>query len=192
MPFTLRPCPRFPMQWAVTLQRGAIPQVADLLLGFRHAVNTPVSSGPAYADWMSLGASDSGTTVYADLATLHREGDLVKMLVLFDFKTKQTKADVSYLSAKAQMEYDCDEQRFAGHTVMYFSGNMGNGQLLDRSSGKGKRLRVSPGSLDHNLWKLAAARSDRAVNATSEGEASDLASVTKPARTVVTDFWTDY
>ena len=79
MPFTLRPCPRFPMQWAVTLQRGAIPQVADLLLGFRHAVNTPVSSGPAYADWMSLGASDSGTTVYADLATLHREGDLVKM-----------------------------------------------------------------------------------------------------------------
>jgi hypothetical protein len=114
-----------------------------------------VNSGSAYAEWMSLGASESGTTVYADTATIRREGDLVKMLVLFDFKTRQTKAEVSYLSAKAQMEYDCAEQRFEGLTVLYFSGNMGNGNLLDRSSGKGKRLRVSPGSIDHDLWKLA-------------------------------------
>jgi len=114
-----------------------------------------LSSGPAYAEWMSLGASDSGTTVYADTTTIRREGDLVKMSVLFDFKTIQTKADVSYLSAKAQMDYDCAEQRFEGLAVMYFSGNMGNGSLLDRSSGKGKRLRVSPGSIDHALWKLA-------------------------------------
>jgi hypothetical protein len=104
---------------------------------------------------MSLGASDSGTTVYADPVTIHREGDQVKMLVLFDFKTKQTKADVSYLSAQAQMEYDCAEQRFEGHAVTYFSANMGNGTLLDRSSGKGKWIRVSPDSLDQALWKLA-------------------------------------
>ena len=77
------------------------------------------------------------------------------MLVLFDFKSKQTKADISYLSAQAQMEYDCAEQRFEGHAVLYFSGNMGNGQLLDRSSGKSRRLRISPGSLDYDLWKLA-------------------------------------
>jgi len=124
-------------------------------LGFGMLLTLLVSSGPAYADWMSLGASDSGTTVYADLATLRREGDLVQMLVLFDFKTTQTKADVSFLSAKAQMEYDCAEQRYEGLAVTYFSGNMGNGQLLDRSSGKGKRLRVSPDSLDQALWKLA-------------------------------------
>jgi hypothetical protein len=114
-----------------------------------------LSSGPAYAEWMSLGASEAGTTVYADPATKRREGDLVKMLVLFDFKAKQTKAEVSYLSAKAQMEYDCAEQRFEGHSVLYFSGNMGNRQLRDRSSGKGMRLRVLPGSLDQALWKLA-------------------------------------
>ena len=63
-----------------------------------------VSSGPACAEWMSLGESDAGTTVYADSATMRREGDLVKMSVLFDFKTIQTKADVSYLSAKPHME----------------------------------------------------------------------------------------
>jgi hypothetical protein len=114
-----------------------------------------LSGGPAFADWISLGESDSGTTVYADPTTMRREGDLVKMEVLFDFKTVRTKEGVSYLSAKAHMEYDCAVQRYEGLAVMYFSGNMGNGNLLDRSSGKGKWLRISPGSLDQSLWKLA-------------------------------------
>ena len=114
-----------------------------------------LSSGPAFADWMSLGESDSGTTVYADPTIMRREGDLVKMWVLFDFKTVRTKEGVSYSSAKAHMDYDCAEQRYEGLAVMYFSDNMGNGKVLDRSSGKGKWLRISPGSLDQSLWKLA-------------------------------------
>lgn len=114
-----------------------------------------LSSGPACAEWMSFGESDSGTTVYADPTTKSRDGDLVKMWVLFDFKTAQTKAGVSYLSAKAHMEYDCARQRFEGLAVMYVSGNMGSGNILDRSSGKGTWLRISPGSLDQALWKLA-------------------------------------
>lgn len=145
----------FPVPCSMTYNAGPLLKLQTYFLGFGVLLTLLASSGSASAEWMSFGASDSGTTVYADPATIRREGDLVKMLVLFDFKTKQTKADVSYLSAKAQMEYDCAEQRFEGHTVMYFSGNMGNGQLLDRSSGKGKRLRVAPGSLDHDLWKLA-------------------------------------
>ena len=155
MAFSIRPFRRFPVQCAVTYNAGPFLRLLTCVLGFGMLFTLLVSSGPAYADWMSLGTSDSGTTVYADLATLRREGDLVKMLVLFDFKTTQTKADVSFLSAKAQMEYDCAEQRYEGLAVTYFSGNMGNGQLLDRSSGKGKRLRVSPDSLDQALWKLA-------------------------------------
>jgi len=115
-----------------------------------------LSSGPAYAEWVAVGGKlEEGMGAYADPAAIGREGDLVKMEVLFDFKTIQTKADVSYLSAKAQMEYDCAEQRFKGLAVMYFSDNMGSGKLLDRSSGKGKWLPVSPGSLDQTLWKVA-------------------------------------
>lgn len=114
-----------------------------------------LSAEPAYADWMSLGASESGTTVYADSTTKDRDGDLVKMWALFDFKTAQIKGAVSYLSAKAHMKYDCARQRFEGLTVMYVSGNMGDGHILDRSSAKGTWLRASPGSLDHSLWRLA-------------------------------------
>ena len=115
-----------------------------------------MSSGPAYAEWVPVdGKVEEGMGAYADPAAMRREGDLGKMEVLFDFKTIQTKAGVSYLSAKAQMEYDCAEQRFKGLAVMYFSGNIGSGKLLDRSSGKGKWLPVSPGSLDQTLWKVA-------------------------------------
>ncbi|OAI45101.1 hypothetical protein AYO43_08465 [Nitrospira sp. SCGC AG-212-E16] len=155
MPFSIRPYRRFPVQCSVTYNAGPFLKLLTYFLGFGMLLTLLVSSGPACAEWMSLGTSDSGTTVYADLATMRREGDLVKMLVLFDFKTKQTKADVSFLSAKAQMEYDCAAQRFEGLAVTYFSGNMGNGNLLDRSSGKGKWIRVSPESLDQALWKLA-------------------------------------
>ena len=115
-----------------------------------------LSGNPAYANWVAVGGKvEAEMGAYADPVTMRREGDLVKMEVLFDFKTRQTKAGVSYSSANAQMEYDCAEQRFRGLAVMYFSGNMGNGQLLDRSSGKGKWLPVSPGSLDQTLWKVA-------------------------------------
>lgn len=115
-----------------------------------------LSSNPAYADWVAVGGKvEAGMGAYADPVTMRREGDLVKMEVLFDFNTRQTKAGVSYSSANAQMEYDCAEQRFRGLAVMYFSGNMGSGNVLDRSSGKGKWLPVSPGSLDQTLWKVA-------------------------------------
>ena len=156
MPFSIRPSRRFPVHLAVMYNAGPFFTLPlTYVLSFGILLTLLVSSGPAYAEWMSLGESDAGTTVYANSATMRREGELVKMSVLFDFKTIQAKADVSYLSAKAQMEYDCAEQRFEGLTVLYFSDNMGNGKLLDRSSGKNKWLRISPGSLDHALWKLA-------------------------------------
>ena len=156
MSFKIRPFRRFPVHCAIMYNAGALFTLPLIyVLSFGILLTLLASSGPAYAEWMSLGESDAGTTVYADSATMRREGELVKMSVLFDFKTIQAKADVSYLSAKAQMEYDCAEQRFEGLTVLYFSDNMGNGQLLDRSSGKNKWLRISPGSLDHALWKLA-------------------------------------
>ncbi len=84
-----------------------------------------LSSSPAYADWVAVGGKvEAGMGAYAAPASMRREEDLVKMEVLFDFKTTQTKEGVSYLSAKVQMEYDCAEQRIRGFAVLYFSGNI--------------------------------------------------------------------
>ena len=140
MSFSIRPFCRVPIYCPATYHAGPFLKLTlASCLGFWLLFTLlALSNSPAYAEWMSLGESESGTTVHADPATMGREGDLVKMEVLFDFKTIQTKAGISYLSAKAHMEYDCAKQRFEGHAVLYFSGNMGRGTLLDRSSGKGK------------------------------------------------------
>jgi hypothetical protein len=142
MPFTYR---LFPMSFL------KVPLAYWLLITL-----LVLNSGPAYAEWMAVGESDLGTTAYADSTTIRREGDLAKMWVLFDFKTAvQKKQGGSYWSAKAHMDYDCTEQRYEGLAVMYFSGNMGNGNVLVGSTIKGKWLRISPGSLDHSLLKVA-------------------------------------
>lgn len=49
-----------------------------------------LSSNTAYADWVAVGGKvEAGMGAYADPVTMRREGDLVKMEVLFDFKTRQ-------------------------------------------------------------------------------------------------------
>ena len=61
MPFSIRPSRRLPLTY---------------FLGFWSLIILLVlSSGPVYAEWMSLGASGSGTTVYADPATIRQEGE---------------------------------------------------------------------------------------------------------------------
>jgi hypothetical protein len=157
MPFSFRPTCCVPVQCAITYNAGPCFKFPlAYCLGFWSLITLLVMcSTPAFAEWVKHGTAESGTTVYADPDTIRRKGDLVKMEVLFDFKTIQTKAGASYLSAKAQMEYDCAEQRFEGLAVMYFSGNIGSGNLLVRSSGIGKWLPVSRGSLDQTLWEVA-------------------------------------
>ena len=46
-----------------------------------------LSSEPAYAEWVLVSSPDPGMTVYADLDTIRRKEDMVKMWILFDFKT---------------------------------------------------------------------------------------------------------
>jgi hypothetical protein len=73
MPFSIRPFHRLPLAywsgfWSLTI----------LLL---------LSSGPVYAEWVSIGDTDSGMMVYVDPDTIRRKGDLVKMWLLLDYKT---------------------------------------------------------------------------------------------------------
>ena len=79
MPFSIRPLRRLPLAyWS-----GFWSLIVLLLL----------SSGPAYAEWVPVDEHDqAGTTEstsYVDLDTIRRNGDLVKMWVLFDYETRQ-------------------------------------------------------------------------------------------------------
>jgi hypothetical protein len=117
-----------------------------------------LSSGPAYAEWMSLGSSkgDGGYAVYVDPDTVRRKGDLVKMWLLLDFKTEQTTAaSVSYLSSRSQRQFDCTEERYRIIAFTHFSGNMGSGNAIITYTVEDTWTPVAPGSVNQRLWEFA-------------------------------------
>mgnify|MGYP001286464378 CR=1 FL=1 len=118
-----------------------------------------LSSGPAYAEWVAVGGNEeAGVTVYADPGTIRRKGNLVKVWHLNDFKTAQIAQGNSYLSVKAQHQYDCTGDRERILVLTKFSGNMGRGKMVYKDSRERKWKPVEPGSASHDLGKLACSK----------------------------------
>jgi hypothetical protein len=119
-----------------------------------------LSSGPAYAEWVKVGSSESegGITVYADPDTIRRKVDRVTMWELYDYKTVQIEAGMSISSFKKQSEYDCTEERTRMLSAMDFSGNMGKGNVVSSDSTEDKWEPVEPGSVTRGLWKIACSK----------------------------------
>jgi hypothetical protein len=138
MPFSIRPFRSFSMVFSFLI---------TLLM---------LSSGPAYAEWVSLDANNQrGGTVYTDPDTIRLKGDVVTMWSLHDYKTIQKMKSTSYLSYKVHAEYDCAEERIRKLASMFFSGNMGSGNVVSSISKEGKWQRVEPDSLGQSEWEVA-------------------------------------
>jgi hypothetical protein len=156
MPFAIRPHRRL----LTVLASG---------LGFEALIALQVlSSVPAYAEWVGIGYSESlgGYSVYVDPTTIRHKGDLVKVWSLTDYMTMQTVADHSFLSSKAQNEFDCVEERQHELAVTWFSGNMGNGNGVWNNSDETNWRPVAPGSVGEGVWKFACAARSLLANST--------------------------
>ena len=114
-----------------------------------------MNGGPAYAGWVSLGDTDSGTRVYVDRSTLLSKGDLVTMWILYDFRSMRTVAGKSYLSTKTQGEYDCAQRRHRTLVDTGFSSIMGLGAVVNNESSPREWASTLPQSLGQKLWKFA-------------------------------------
>ena len=115
-----------------------------------------LSSGLAYADWEDVTGNDQGdVTVYANPDTIRRNGDLVKMWQLSDFTTVQTVESDSYLSSKAEREYDCAEECTRVLAFTWFSGDMGGGTAVYSNSNERNWEPFTPHSIDEALWEVA-------------------------------------
>jgi hypothetical protein len=144
MPSSIRPLCRLPL----TYWLGFWSLIILLLL----------SSVPAHAEWVAIGTTDNAT-VYADPDTIRRKGNLVAMWQLYDYKTVQTVAGNSHLSSKLQAQYDCLEERDRRLASTWFSGNMGNGNVVFfNNSDEGKWSPVAPQTVGNVLWKVACAK----------------------------------
>ena len=69
--------------------------------------------------------------------------------------TIQTVAGKSYLSSKAQTEYDCAEAQSRILVVYVYSGQMGRGTQVGYDTDPTKWRPVMPGSVDQAMWKVA-------------------------------------
>jgi len=118
-----------------------------------------LNSVPAYAEWVAVGGNEEAVvTVYADPGTIRRAGNLVTVWHLNDFKNVQIVKGTPYLSVKAQHQYDCTADRERILALMKFSGNMGSGRVVYKDSHEGKWKPVAPGSVSHNLGKIACSK----------------------------------
>ena len=120
-----------------------------------------LSSGTAYAEWVSVG-SDGKLTIYVDPDTIRREGDIVELWELLDFKTIQVetgrahwKPRISYLSTMIQYDFDCALERTRARVQEWFSGNMGSDNMVSIDADADNWRLVAPENLSHPLWKIA-------------------------------------
>ena len=143
MPVTIRSCRRL----SLTYFSGFMPFIALLLL----------SSVSAYAEWVKGGYTESegGYTVWFDPETIRPKGDLVKMWVLYDYKTIQTVAGLPYISQRVQHQFDCAEERYRFLSRTWFSGYMGAGNVVFDISSESTWDPVAPGSVGQAVWKVA-------------------------------------
>ena len=119
-----------------------------------------VFSTNVLAEWTRLGSADN-VTIYADLSTIRKSGDKVKMWHLMDEEVvKIDKNDgTRYLSQASQNEYDCKEETARRWALVWYSRNMGHGEVVYTSGAMHEEPRpVPPDSVLEALFKLACAK----------------------------------
>ncbi len=114
-----------------------------------------VGSNAALAGWESIGGSDS-QTAYADLTTIRRNGDQVKLWSLYDYQVAKMSTDGKpYLSMRTLEEYDCKEDQMRLLTVSAHAGQMAAGEIVASDFDAKKWQPVAPGSIAAALLKIA-------------------------------------
>ena len=116
-----------------------------------------LGSGAVFAEWTQIGESIDYTG-YVDLATIQRTGSVVKMWDLMDYKTPRRGLGLSFLSQQGQSEYDCKSKKMRVMSFAWFSGNLGNGQILHNSTANLSTQKwnlVLALSTSEALWNIA-------------------------------------
>jgi len=116
-----------------------------------------VSNGATAEEWIAVVNTDDGDiTVYANRSTIRREGNIVNIWTLGDFKRAEQGGDNNqFLSLEEQYEYDCKEEKMRRLYATRYSGKMGKGNVLDSVSIHEAWQPVPPGSLNEHLWEFS-------------------------------------
>jgi len=110
----------------------------------------------AVAEWTAVSSGDYIHTPYADAATIRRDGTMVRMSGMYDFKRQDfTPAGRGLFSTVVLREYDCGERRVRLISSIDFAGQMGTGAAVDSNVRTGRWEIIVAGSLDEAYWNIA-------------------------------------
>lgn len=122
-----------------------------------------LSGGPACAEWVPLDPwyqSPGLQTVYVDPGTIRREGQIVTLWQLTDYRWKQGgMIGRRFQSSRTKKEFDCAIPRYRTGAFTDFSGHMGTGDARDGYVEDDGWRPVDPESLNQGLWNMACGKS---------------------------------
>jgi hypothetical protein len=95
-------------------------------------------------------------TVYVDPDSIRREGNLVTMRQLIDFKWMQGSArgPTRFMSTETHKQFYCTEKRLRLLAFTEFSGRMATGIRANGYVDKGNWISVEPESINQALWEI--------------------------------------
>ncbi|MCG6934219.1 MAG: hypothetical protein LJE57_11325 [Gallionella sp.] len=132
-----------------------------------------LASTSAIAEWLKVSAIHSQDSpeiqiAYTDPATIHKDGNLVTMMVLVDHQSGLSKEAERRLDSlfsgfkkdiikswKVQDEFDCKADRLRMLSYTAYTEHMGNGEIVPSNVVTGEWEPVLPGSIGEALWKFA-------------------------------------
>jgi hypothetical protein len=118
-----------------------------------------VVSSSAAAAWVKVVKLEAGS-LYVDPATIRSDGNLVRIGALYDLNTpviKETNGK-PYASQKVQSEFDCKEKLWRMLEYSWYTGKMGEGQMVENFAESYKLKPIRSGSAAEIMWKLACAK----------------------------------
>ena len=125
-------------------------------LGPALALALLLTCGIAAAEWTAVNPGDYIHTPYADRASIHRNGALVRMSGLYDFKRQDYTPDGRGLySSVVLREYDCAQRQVRLLSTIDFSGHMGAGEAVGTSSRVARWESIVEGGVDEAFWRFA-------------------------------------
>lgn len=95
-------------------------------------IATLACSGNALAEWQEIGKTEA-FTLYADTATIQKQGDKAQIMSLLDFKKPGQNPKTKELanSLIGLNEFDCAAVKYRPIEFKVFAGNMGKGKVVE-------------------------------------------------------------
>jgi hypothetical protein len=113
--------------------------------------------GVAWAEWVTIDArfqSNPLQTAYIDPGTIRREGNLVVLSALIDWKAMQGgRTPTRFYSTKMTKQFDCVEKKVRTLAATDYDGHMGTGEVIGGSghTSEGHWVTIAPGTLNQGL-----------------------------------------